>query len=73
MTLTTFVLVGTVVSYDSFLATVEFTLNPATNGGPSIAVLPIEAIPCQIKVGKEIYVVKDENEKVPVISCKKEE
>ena len=57
-TLTSFVLIGTVVSSDQFLSTVEFTLNPATNGGPSIAVLPNEAIPCKVEVGKKIYVVK---------------
>ena len=36
MTLSTFVLVGTIISHDSFLSTVEFNLNPATNGGPTI-------------------------------------
>lgn len=71
--LASFVLVGTIVSSDAFLATVEFNLNPATNGGPSIAVLPIEAIPCKIEIGKKIYVVKNEQQKVPVITCENKE
>ncbi len=71
-TLTNFVLIGTIVSSDSFLSTVEFTLNPAVNGGPSIAVLPNEAIPCKIEVGKKIYVVKDDSQDIPVITCEKE-
>ena len=73
MTLTSFVLVGTVLSYDVYLTTVEFDLNPATNGGPSIAVLPNQAIPCKIEVGKKIYVVKDEGQKIPVITFEKGE
>ena len=70
--LTSFVLIGTILSTDSFLSTVEFDLNPATNGGPSIAVLPNQAIPCDIEVGKKIYIVKNESQKIPVITCKKE-
>ena len=72
MTLTSFVLVGSVLSFDSFLATVEFQTNPPVNGGPSIAVLPIEAIPCEVKVGQAIYVVKHEKDELPTITCKKE-
>ena len=55
----------------SFLATVSFNMNPAQNGGPSLAVLPVEAIPCKIAVGKKIYIVKDKEQDVPVISCEK--
>ena len=69
MVLNSFVLVGTILSHDAILATVEFDLNPSTNGGPAIAVLPNAAIPCSIKVGKKIYVVKDENMEHPTISC----
>ena len=69
MTLSSFVLVGTILSYDSFLATVEFDLNPATNGESGIAVMPIASIPCEVKVGKTIYVVKDEKMKLPKVSC----
>ncbi len=72
MTLTSFVLVGSVLSFDSFLATVEFQTNPLVNGGPSIALLPIEAIPCEVQVGQAIYVVKHEKDKLPTITCKKE-
>jgi len=67
----TFVLIGTILSHDQFLATIEFNLNPATNGGPSIAVLPIESIPCKIEVGKKIYVVKEKSQDIPTISCEK--
>ena len=70
-TLASFVLIGTVVSHDSFLATVSFNMNPVQNGGPSLAVLPVEAIPCKIAVGKKIYIVKDKVQDVPVISCEK--
>ena len=69
MTLNTFVLVGTILSSDAQLSTVEFNLNPATNGGPAIAVLQNSAIPCKIEVGKKIYVVKDENMEHAIISC----
>jgi hypothetical protein len=68
-TLTSFVLIGTIVSSDSFLSTVEFNLNPPVNGGPSVAIIPNHAIPCEIKKGKKIYVVKHENEDNPFITC----
>ncbi len=71
-TLTCFVLVGTVLSYDSFLATVEFQTNPPTNGGHSLAVMPVNSIPCEIKIGKKVYVVKDKNQEIPTITCEKE-
>ncbi len=67
--LKSFVLVGIVLSHDDVLATVEFNVNPAVNGGPSIAVLPNNAIPCEVKKGKKIYVVKDEKMKYPEIVC----
>ena len=69
MTLKSFVLVGTILSHDSLLSTVEFNLNPAVNGGPSIAVVPNSAIPCSVEVGKNIYVVKDEAMEYPQIVC----
>ncbi len=72
MTLETFVLVGTILSYDSFFATVEFNTNPAVNGGPAVAVLPKLSIPCEIENGKTIYVVKNENEEHSRIVCKKD-
>tara|TARA_Y100001937_G_C7040148_1_gene294235 strand:- start:30 stop:269 length:240 start_codon:yes stop_codon:yes gene_type:complete len=72
-TLTNFVLIGTIVSSDDFLSTIEFNLNPATNGGPSIAVLPNQAIPCDIKIGTKVYVVKNDSQEVPIITCEKEE
>ena len=71
--LTSFVLVGTVLSFDSFFTTVEFQTNPPSNGGGSIAVMPLNAIPCEVKVGKTIYVVKQELQEIPTITCKKEE
>ena len=72
-TLANFVLIGTIVSSDDFLSTIEFNLNPAVNGGPSIAVLPNQAIPCEIKIGGKIYVVKNEGQEVPIITCEKED
>tara|TARA_B100001094_G_C18094575_1_gene752327 strand:+ start:1094 stop:1315 length:222 start_codon:yes stop_codon:yes gene_type:complete len=71
--MTSFVLVGTILSFDSFLATVEFQTNPPVNGGPSVAVLPVEAIPCDAEVGKKLYVVKYEEQETPTISCEKQE
>ncbi len=73
MILSSFVLVGVIVSHDSLLSTVEFNLNPATNGGPSIAILQNIAIPCEVKVGQKIYVVKQEHEEVATITCKRHE
>ena len=72
MQLTSFVLVGTILSFDNFFTTVEFQTNPPSNGGGSIAVMPLSAIPCDVKVGNTIYVVKQELQEVPVITCKKE-
>ena len=69
MTLKAFVLVGTILSYDDVRSTVEFNLNPAVNGGPSVAVLQNSAIPCDIQVGKKIYIVKSEEMEYPEISC----
>ena len=68
----TFVLVGTIMSFDPEFATVEFQLNPATNGGPAIAILRVDAIPCEIKIGEKFYVVKDEHQDLPTISCQKQ-
>lgn len=71
MQLSAFVLIGTILSYDQFFATVEFNLNPIANGGPSLAILPINSIPCKIELGRKIYVVKAEEQDVPIISCEK--
>ena len=69
MILNAFVLVGTILSHDDLRSTVEFNLNPAVNGGPSIAVLQNTAIPCEVKVGKKIYIVKDEAMEYPQVVC----
>jgi len=68
--LKSFVLVGTIISHDAQLSTVEFNLNPATNGGPAIAILQNTTIPCEVKVGQKIYVVKQEHEENATITCK---
>jgi hypothetical protein len=65
----TFVLIGTILSHDNFFSTVEFNLNPGTNGGPAIAILPNSAIPCTVEPGRVIYIVKEEDQKTPIISC----
>ena len=70
--LTTFVLVGTIDSHDGQLATVELHLNPATNSGPSIAVMPVSAFPCEVKEGNTFYVVKLSAAQDSVIICHKE-
>jgi len=69
--LTTFVLVGTVDSKDAYFATVEISMNPATEK-PGHAVMPLTAFPCQIKEGDTFYILKLTEESVPVILCKKD-
>ena len=54
------------------LSTVEFNLNPATNGGPAVAVMQNSAIPCKVFVGKKIYVVKNKGEEHSAIYCQVE-
>lgn len=73
MTLNTFVLVGTILSYDAVFATVQFNTNPAVNGGPAMAILPVSAIPCEVSAGSTIFVVKNDNEEHSHITCKLEE
>ena len=73
MPLSSFVLVGVIVSHDSLLSTVEFNLNPAVNGGPAMAVLLNSVVPCEVKVGQKVYVVKHENEEVATITCERSE
>jgi len=73
MPLSSFVLVGVIITHDSQLSTVEFNLNPATNGGPALAILQNTAIPCEVKVGQKIYVVKQEHEEDATITCKRQE
>ena len=72
-TLATFILVGTIDSHDGQFATVELNLNPATNAGPAIAVMPVAAFPCEIKEGDTFYVVKLSELEDAVIICQKEE
>ena len=72
MSLSSFVLVGTIVSHDSLLSTVEFNMNPAVNGGPALAILQNSAIPCEVKVGQKIFVVKQENEDIATITCERQ-
>ena len=67
-----FILVGTIDSHDGQFATVELNLNPATNGGPAIAVMPVAAFPCEVKEGKTFYVVKLSAAQDSVIICHKE-
>lgn len=70
--LETFILVGTIMSHDNVFSTVEFNLNPATNGAPAMAVLPNSAIPCNVEIGGKIYVVKLTKESLPAIQCAQE-
>ena len=70
--LTTFILVGMVDSFDPYFATVELNTTPASNGGPSIAVMPVSAFPCEIYEGKVFYVVKLHEDQEATIVCQKE-
>ena len=72
-TLATFILVGTIDTHDTQFATVELNLNPATNAGPAIAVMPVAAFPCEIKEGDTFYVVKLSAAQDAVIVCQEEE
>ena len=70
--LTTFILVGMIDSYDTHFATVELNTTPASNGGPSTAVMPIAAFPCEIYEGKVFYVVKLHEDMEATIVCQRD-
>ena len=70
--LTTFVLMGIIDSHDDTFATVELNTNPASNGGPATAVMPVNAFPCEIYEGKVFYVVKLHDNKDAVIICQED-
>ena len=70
--LTAFVLLGVVDSFDEHFATVELNTNPATNGGPSMAVMPVSAFPCEIYEGKRFSVVKVSEFVDAVIICQED-
>lgn len=70
--LTTFILVGMVDSLDPYFATVELNTTPASNGGPSIAIMPVSAFPCEIYEGKVFYVVKLHENQDATIVCQKD-
>ena len=70
--LTTFILLGMVDSHDDHFATVELNTNPASNGGPATAVMPVNAFPCEIYEGKVFYVVKLHDNKDAVIICQED-
>tara|TARA_B100001094_G_scaffold141587_1_gene137225 strand:- start:1595 stop:1864 length:270 start_codon:yes stop_codon:yes gene_type:complete len=71
--LATFVLVGIIDSHDGTFATVELNTNPASNGGPATAIMPVSAFPCEISEGKVFYVVKLHEDQDAVIICEEEE
>ena len=70
--LTTFILLGMVDSFDEHFATVELNTNPASNGGPAIAVMPVNAFPCEIYEGKVFYVVKLSELMDAVVICQED-
>jgi hypothetical protein len=72
-TLTTFVLMGVIDSHDGVFATVELNTNPASNGGPATAIMPVSAFPCEISEGKVFYVVKLHEDQDAVIVCEDKE
>ena len=67
--LTTFVLMGVIDSHDGVFATVELNTNPASNGGPATAIMPVAAFPCEIREGRLFYIVKLHEEQDAVIVC----
>ena len=71
--LTTFVLMGVIDSHDGVFATVELNTNPASNGGPATAVMPVTAFPCEISEGKVFFVVKMHEDQDAQIICQEEE
>lgn len=71
-TLTTFILVGIIDSHDAFFATVELNTNPASNGGPATAVMPVSAFPCEVSEGKKFFIVKLHETEDAVIICQGE-
>jgi hypothetical protein len=70
--LTAFVLLGVVDSFDEHFATVELNTNPATNGGPAMAVMPVAAFPCEIYEGRRFSVVKLSELTDAVIICQED-
>ena len=70
--LTTFVLMGIIDSYDDTFATVELNTNPASNGGPATAVMPVAAFPCDISEGKIFFVVKLHEDQDAFIVCQED-
>jgi len=68
-----FILVGTIDSHDGQFATVELDLNPATNGGPALVVVPVSAFPCEVREGRRFYVVKLSTGEDSIIICKEEQ
>jgi len=70
--LTTFILLGMVDSHDEHFATVELNTNPASNGGPATAVMPVNAFPCEIYEGRVFYVVKLHENEDAIIICQED-
>ncbi|MHA2061119.1 MAG: hypothetical protein ACW963_02360 [Candidatus Sifarchaeia archaeon] len=62
-------LIGVIDSFDPYFATVELNMNPATNGTPAQAIMPVSAFPCEIKEGQVFYVVKISEDADPVVVC----
>ncbi len=71
--LTTFVLMGVIDTHDGVFATVELNTNPASNGGPATAVMPVSAFPCEISEGQVFFVVKIHEDQDAQIICQKED
>jgi hypothetical protein len=70
--LATFVLMGVIDSHDGVFATVELNTNPATNGGPATAVMPVSAFPCEISEGQVFFIVKMHEDQDAQIICQQE-
>jgi len=66
--LATFVLVGTIDSFDTTFATVELN-TPAPTSQSSMAILPITAFPCEIEEGSRFFIVKLDKDLDAEIIC----
>jgi len=66
--LASFVINGTVDSFDNFFATVELEL-PNSNTKTSVAVMPISTFPCVIHEGTKFQLIKYSTGDDVIIQC----
>jgi hypothetical protein len=69
-TLKTFILIGVIDSYDAKHATVELATCPVKES--SVAILPTSMFPCEIKEGKQFFLLKLSEDTYPFVFCQEE-